>query len=273
MTHLAIIAGRGVLPLQVAKAAAGLGYEVFIFAIEGQADAAFDGFKVQTVRLGAIGHIQRQLNKCGCSELVMVGKVAWPSLAALRPDAAAIKLLSKLVRRGDDSVLRVITQYFAEHGITTLPVSQFLTDRAMPLGHVAGPPLDAAGETMIEIGVDLLDRLGNSDVGQAVVVQNGRILAIEAAEGTSAMLARSAGLIDSHAGVAVFVKMQKSGQDQRLDTPFIGGDTLQAAAAAGIHVLAIEAGAVMLADDLPLISDLCEKHRLTFVGISATAQK
>ncbi len=161
MTHLAIIAGRGLLPLQVAKAAAGLGYEVFIFAIEGQADAVFDGFTVQSVRLGAIGHIQRQLNKCGCTELVLVGKVAWPSLAALRPDAAAIKLLSKLVRRGDDSVLRVITQYFAEHGITTLPVSQFLADRAMPLGHVAGPPLDATGQTMIEIGVDLLDRLGN----------------------------------------------------------------------------------------------------------------
>ena len=273
MTHLAIIAGRGVLPLQVAKAAAGLGYEVFIFAIEGQADAVFDGFTLQTVRLGAIGEVQRQLNKCGCSEVVMVGKVAWPSLAALRPDAVAIKLLSKLVRRGDDSVLRVITEYFAKHGITTLPVSQFLVDLAMPPGHVAGPPLDAAGQTMIGIGVDLLNCLGNSDVGQAVVIQNGRILAIEAAEGTSALLARSAGLIDSHAGVAVFVKMQKSGQDHRLDIPFIGGDTLQSAVAAGIHVLAVEAGAVMLADDLPLIADLCEKHRLTFVGISATAQK
>ena len=273
MTHLAIIAGRGLLPLQVAKAAAGLGHKVFIFAIEGQADAVFDGFPVQSVRLGAISQIQIQLNKCGCSELVMVGKVAWPSLATLRPDAAAIKLLGKLVRRGDDSVLRIITQYFAEHGITTLPVSQFLADRAVSLGHVAGPPLDAAGQTMIEIGVDLLNRLGNSDGGQAVVVQKGRVLAIEAAEGTSAMLARSAELIDGHAGVAVFVKMQKSGQDQRLDTPFIGGDTLHAAVAAGIHVLAIQAGAVLLADDLPHISDLCEKYRLTFVGISATAKK
>ena len=75
MTHLAIIAGCGALPLQVARAAAGLGYEVFIFAIEGQADAVFDGFTVQTVRLGAIGQIQRQLNKCGCSEVVMIGKV------------------------------------------------------------------------------------------------------------------------------------------------------------------------------------------------------
>ena len=273
MKHLAIIAGRGMLPLQVAKAAAGLGYEVFIFAIDGQADAEFDGFTSQTVRLGAIGQIQRQLKKCSCSEVVMVGKVAWPSLLDLRPDAVAIKLLSKLVRRGDDSVLRVITQYFAEHGITTLPVARFLANRATPLGHVAGPPLDAAGQTMIEIGVDLLDRIGKSDVGQGVVIQNGRILAIEAAEGTSAMLARSAGLIDTHAGVAVFLKMQKLGQDLRLDTPFIGGDTLQAAAAAGIHILAVEAGAVLMADDLPLISDLCEKHRLTFVGISATAQK
>jgi len=116
-----------------------------------------------------------------------------------------------------------------------------------------------------------LDKLGACDVGQSVIVQNGRVLAIEAAEGTSAMLVRSADLIDSDAGPAVFVKMQKSGQDHRLDTPFVGAETMRAAAAAGINILAIESGTVMLADDLQKLADICTAHGMSFVGISATA--
>jgi len=202
---------------------------------------------------------------------VMVGKVVWPSLGALRPDAAGMKLLGKLIKRGDDSVLRVISQFFAEHGVKTLPVNMFLDGRAMPSGHVAGPIVDEHGESLIEIGVSILDKLGACDVGQSVIVQNGRVLAIEAAEGTSAMLARSADLIDSDAGPAVFVKMQKSGQDHRLDTPFVGAETMRAAAAAGINILAIESGAVMLADDLQKLADICTEYGMSFVGISATA--
>ena len=116
-----------------------------------------------------------------------------------------------------------------------------------------------------------MDKLGACDVGQSVILQNGRVLAIEAAEGPSAMLARSADLIDRGAGPAVFVKMQKSGQDQRLDTPFIGAETMRAAAAAGINILAIESGAVMLTDDLRKLADICTEYDMSFVGISATA--
>jgi len=119
--------------------------------------------------------------------------------------------------------------------------------------------------------VSILDKLGACDVGQSVIVQNGRVLAIEAAEGTSAMLVRSADLIDSDAGPAVFVKMQKSGQDHRLDTPFVGAETMRAAAAAGINILAIESGTVMLADDLQKLADICTEYGMSFVGISATA--
>ena len=271
MTRLAIIAGQGNLPLQVARAANEQGYDVVIFAIEGQADAIFDGFVVQPVRLGAIGQTKGFLSRHECSQMVMVGKVVWPSLDALRPDAAGMRLLSKLIKRGDDSVLRVISRFFAEHGVETLPVNIFLKGRAMPSGHLAGPRLDDHGETSIEIGVSILDKLGACDVGQSVIVQNGRVLAIEAAEGTSAMIARSADFIDAGAGPAVFVKMQKSGQDHRLDTPIVGADTILAAAAAGINILAVESGAVMLADDVQKLSDICSEYGMSFVGISATA--
>ena len=271
MTRLAIIAGQGNLPLQVARAADKQGYDVVIFPIKGQADAIFDGFAIQPIRLGAIGQTRDFLIRNDCSHMVMIGKVVWPSLATLRPDAVGTKLLSKLVKRGDDSILRVISQFFAEHSIKTLPINMFLEGRAMPFGHVAGPPLEDYGKSLIEIGVSILNRLGTCDVGQSIIVQNGRVLAIEAAEGTSDMLARSANLIDADAGPAVFVKMQKSDQDYRLDTPFVGVETMQAAATAGINILAIESGAVMLADDLEKLADICTKYRISFVGISATA--
>ena len=271
MTRLAIIAGQGNLPLQVARAADEQGLDVVIFPIEGQADAVFDGFVVQPVRLGAIGQAQGFLSHHDCRQMVMVGKVRWPSLAALRPDVVGMRLLSKLIKRGDDSVLRVISQFFAEHGIKTLPVNMFLEGRAMPTGHVAGPGVDDHGKALIEIGVSILNKLGACDVGQSVIVQNGRVLAIEAAEGTSAMLSRSVDLIDADSGPAVFVKMQKSGQDHRLDTPFVGAETMQFAAAAGINILAIESGAVMLADDVQKLADICEKYGMSFVGIAATA--
>ena len=271
MTRLAIIAGQGNLPLQVARAAEEHGYDVVIFPIEGQADAVFDGFVVQSVRLGAIGQTQGFLSHHDCRQMVMVGKVSWPSLGELRPDVVGMRLLGKLIKRGDDSVLRVISRFFAEHGIKTLPVKMFLEGRAMPFRHVAGPDVDDHGQVLIEIGVSILNKLGPCDVGQSVIVQNGRVLAIEAAEGTSAMLARSADLIDADSGLAVFVKMQKSGQDHRLDTPFVGAETMRAAAAAGINILAIESGAVMLADDLQKLADICEEHGMSFVGIAPTA--
>ncbi len=273
MTRLAIIAGQGNLPLQVARAADKQGYEVVIFPIKGQADAMFDDFAIQPVRLGAIGQTRDLLIHNDCRQLVMVGKVVWPSLGALRPDAAGIRLLGKLIRRGDDAILRVIGRFFAEQGIKILPINMFLAGRVMPFGHVAGPSLDNYGKSLIQIGVSVLDRLGACDVGQSVIVQNGRVLAIEAAEGTSDLLARSANLIDTDAGPAVFVKMQKSDQDHRLDTPFVGVETMRAAAAVGINILAIESGAVMLADDLQKLSNICTKYRISFVGISSTAGK
>ena len=79
-------------------------------------------------------------------------------------------------------------------------------------------------------------------------------------------------LIDADAGPAVFVKMQKSGQDHRLDTPFVGAETMRAAAAVGINILAIESGAVMLADDLQKLADICNDYGMSFVGISAAAE-
>ena len=266
MSRLAVIAGQGRLPEDLARHARDQGYDVVIFRIAGQADAAFQGFETFEVPLGAIGSTRRRLTDSGCTSMVMVGKIRRPSLAELKPDAAAVALLAKAVGRGDDALLRVISDYFAEAGIETLSPDSLMPRVRMPEGLLAGD-VDAVRRVDIELGFEVLAALGDHDVGQAVVVQDGRVIAIEAAEGTDAMLERAAALLDPAATAAVFVKAPKAGQDMRLDPPVAGAETLRRAAVAGIGVVALKADGVILADEPETLRSLAEELRLVVVGI------
>ena len=273
MKRLAIIAGKGNLPIDVAKTATADGYDVLVLPIEGQADADFTSYQASSIRLGGIGKTRSIITQHGIDQLVMVGKVVWPSIAALRPDFDGVKLLGKMITRGDDNVLRLIAAYFAEKGIKTIAPDRFLPHRKMPLGVVHNGissdqgAISPEAEGAIACGVSVLAALGTHDVGQAVIVQNGRVIAIEAAEGSDAMIIRSETLLDPDGGVACFVKMAKSGQDLRLDIPVFGGDTIRSAAAAGLSLLAVEAETVLLADDLASIRATCAGHCITLIGI------
>ena len=137
MTRLAIIAGKGQLPVDVAGAAAADGFDVLILAIKGQSDADFTAYQTVPIRLGAIGETRAIMVQHKIEKLVMVGKVSWPSMAALRPDFDGVKLLGKMMTKGDDNALRHVAAFFAEKGIETMAVDAFLPDRKMPLGLVA----------------------------------------------------------------------------------------------------------------------------------------
>ena len=86
MTRLAIIAGKGQLPVEVAAAATDDGFDVLMLPINGQADADFTAYRTMPIRLGAIGKTRAIMVQYKIEKLVMVGKVSWPSMAALRPD-------------------------------------------------------------------------------------------------------------------------------------------------------------------------------------------
>ncbi|MDB2498883.1 UDP-2,3-diacylglucosamine diphosphatase LpxI [Alphaproteobacteria bacterium] len=270
MTRLAIIAGKGQLPVDVAAAANANGFDVLILSIEGQADADFTAYQTMPIRFGAIGETRAIMVQHSIEKLVMVGKVSWPSMAALRPDFDGVKLLGKMMTKGDDNALRHVAEFFAEKGIETMAVDAFLPDRKMPLGLVAGDEPDAQSMAMIALGANILAALGTHDVGQSVIVQNGRVIAIEAAEGSNAMIARAAPLLDPAGGVACLVKMRKSAQDSRLDIPVMGYNTILSAANAGLCLLAIEADSVLLADDIAAIKSLCQTHGITLIGIDSS---
>jgi len=262
MGRLGIIAARGTLPLELAQAAQSKGERPFIICLEGQSDADFSAFEHTVFAPGQLKAVTRALGQSGCNRLLLAGKFTRPSLRQLKLDSAGAALLGRLALKGDDTALRLISEYFSSHQITILPNTDFLPERLLPKGYHFGRSLNEGEEAALRTGVQLLSDIGHLDVGQAVIAQQDRILAIEAAEGTAAMISRTADLIDSTADGAVFVKMAKSRQDKALDMPVIGIETIESLARAGVQVLAVEASHTMLADTLIAVEAVLSDHQM-----------
>lgn len=248
---LGILAGGGTLPGRVAAAAQAAGRRVFLVGLEGFADPALLApFPHARSRIGAAGHILDLLRTHACRDLVLVGPVRRPSLFDLRPDAEGARLLARIGRAafaGDDGLLAAVVRVLGEEGFSVVGAHEILTDVVGPKGLLSRTGPDAAALADIARGVAVTRALGAVDVGQGCVVQQGIVLAVEAIEGTDAMLARSAALRRPGPG-GVLVKLVKPGQDRRADLPTIGIRTIRAAAEAGVRGVAFEAGGTILAE-------------------------
>jgi DUF1009 family protein len=249
--RLGIIAGGGELPAKIAAAARAAGRPVFILGLEGFANAAvLAPWPHEIQRLGAAGRIVAALREHGCQDLVMIGPVRRPSLLDLRPDAEGAKLLARVGRAafaGDDGLLAAVIRVLTEEGFRVIGAHDILREAVAPSGVLTRTAPDAQAMTDINRGVQVARLLGSADVGQGCVVQQGLVLAVEAVEGTDAMLARAGALRRDGIG-GVLVKLVKPGQDKRADLPTIGPDTVRHAAAAGLRGLAFEARATILAE-------------------------
>ncbi len=170
---------------------------------------------------------------------------------------------------GDDGLLAAIVRVLGEEGFRVLGAHEVLTEAVGPRGQLGQIGADAAAMADIERGRAVLRALGQVDVGQGCVVQQGIVLAVEAIEGTDAMLARAAGLARPGPG-GVLVKLVKPGQDRRADLPTIGPATLRAAAAAGLRGVAFEAGGTLLTDRSACIIE-ADAAGLFLLGIDAVA--
>jgi UDP-2,3-diacylglucosamine hydrolase len=248
---LGIIAGGGPLPAKVAAAARAAGRGVFIVGLEGFADPAILApWPHEMRRLGAAARIIAALRENGCQDLVMIGPVRRPSLLDLRPDGEGAKLLARVGRAafaGDDGLLAAVIRVLTEEGFRVIGMQDIMREAVAPAGVLTRTRPDAQAMTDVKRGIHVARVLGTADVGQGCVVQQGLVLAVEAIEGTDAMLAR-AGLLRRDGIGGVLVKLLKPGQDRRADLPTIGQQTVRNAAAAGLRGLAFEANATILAD-------------------------
>jgi DUF1009 family protein len=251
-----ILAGGGPLPGQVAHAALAAGKQVFLVGLAGFAEAKILApFPHAMVRLGAAGKILELLRGHGCRDLVLVGPVRRPSLLDLRPDAVGTKILARIGRAafaGDDGLLAAVIRVLSDEGFSVLGAHEIVREVLAPAGLLGRVAPDGLMMADISRGVAVVRALGGVDVGQACVVQQGIVLAVEAIEGTDAMLARSAPLARPGPG-GVLVKLVKPGQDRRTDLPTIGPATVREAARAGLVGIAFEANGTILTERQAMI--------------------
>ncbi len=259
---LAIVCGGGAFPAAVAEAVRRRGREVLLFPLRGFADeAAIRGYPQQWIYLGAIGRFLRMVKQQGSRDVVFVGTVHRPRLRDIRLDWTTIRWLPayvRVARQGDNHLLSNVARLFDHLGMRVRGVHEVAPELLVPPGVLGRHRPSETEESEIKLGRSALQALGPLDVGQAAVVIGGRVIAIEAAEGTAAMLARVAevrrsGRVHAAPRAGVLVKAPKPGQERRLDLPAIGTDTVAQAAAAGLKGIAVEAGGTIAADANALV--------------------
>ena len=248
---LGIIAGSGLLPAHVARAAQAAGRDVFIVGLEGHAEPALLApFPHAFMRMGAAARMLSVLREKGCRDLVLVGPVKRPSFRDLRPDADGMRLVARIGRAafgGDDGLLKAVIRVLGEEGFRVLGAHEVLGGLVGRSGLLTRIAPDEQAQADIARGIAVCRALGSADVGQGCVVQAGIVLAVEAVEGTDAMLSRCGPLAWPGPG-GVLVKLVKPGQDRRADLPTIGAQTVRGAVAAGLRGLAFEGGGTIIMD-------------------------
>ena len=267
MKPLGIIAGSGPIPLMLAEQCLAEGRAFFIVGIAGAASAKISRFPHTWVGIGAVGGLMRALRQHACEEVVFIGAVRRPDLHHLKLDWGGMRFLPRYARAalgGDDQLLRALVMEFERHGFKVTGAHEVLADICAPagiLGMVQPSPDDQADITR---ALDVARRTGALDIGQGAVVCGGVVLAVEAAEGTDAMLARCAQLPQGLRATpqtnggrrrGVLVKLPKPGQERRIDMPAIGVTTLRLAAEAGLAGIVFEAGGALLVDVSAMIRE------------------
>lgn len=244
------------MPLRVANAATSAGRSVHIFALRGAAEPEIENFSHTWINFGHIGKILSVSKAENCGEMVIVGSARRPRLADLRIDFGALcsfPTLLGLMAGGDNSVLSGIIEFFESKGFKVLGAHEIAPELMAGKGVFSKRRPAKADRRDIAIGLEVIAALGALDVGQATVVAQQYVLAVEAAEGTDRMLQRCKDLnkwdtSGNRKRSGVLVKCAKPGQERRIDLPTVGPETIRHVSQAGLAGIAIAANEVLIVD-------------------------
>lgn len=271
---IGIVSGAGSLPFAVADAAARHNRHPVLFALRGCANAEkVASYPHHWIGLGQINLLCRLAQREHCADLVFIGSVVRPTLSQLRLDLGVLALLPRVVgmfRGGDNHLLSGVADFLEHRGFRLLGAHEVAPEILMPEGPIGRRRPSESQRVDIGLGLALLRAIGQFDVGQAAVVAEGHVLAVEAAEGTDEMLAqlaslRQKGRIRSSGGV--LVKAPKLAQDRRIDLPTIGPQTVLGAARAGLAGIAVVAGGTIVAE-AERLRQTAEREHMFVVGLA-----
>lgn len=269
---LGIIAGGGALPRRLIDACRRSGRDFFVLALRGQAEqVTLQNAPHRWVGLGAVDEAVKILKSEGVKTVVLAGSVRRPSLFEMKPDLRALQVFVKLGMSafGDDTLLRAVTQELEKDGFSLVGAHEIDPGLLTPEGVLTKKKAPTpAHQADIDYGIRAARALGALDIGQAVVVQQGIVLGVEAVEGTDELLQRCRMLRKKGRG-GVLVKLAKPQQDKRLDLPAAGVMTVAKAYEAGLEGIALEAGASLLLDP-DSVSAAADRMGLFIVGVRPT---
>jgi hypothetical protein len=263
--QLAIIAGNGIYPRELARAARTAGVQkIFAIAFEGETDATLVELvdEICWIRVGQLSRMLASLRDSKISSAIMAGQIAPRNLFDLHPDWRALLLLAKLKRRNAESIFRAIAGELEKIGIILLPATTFLEDFLVTRDLIAGPKLSRREESDVDFGWEIGQKVAALDIGQTVIVKNGTVLAVEGFEGTNETIHRGGKLAGNG---AVVIKVAKPNQDMRFDVPVVGPETISVAVEAKIRVIALEAGRTLLLEK-EMVLEESKKARISLFG-------
>lgn len=253
---LGLVAGGGALPVRLARQCQAAGRPLFVVRLKGMADPALAAFDGVEAGIAELGKGFSALKAAGCQAVCLAGVVKRPDFAALKPDLRGLKALPGAIaaaRRGDDALLRFLVGEFESEGFEVEGAHEAAAGLTLPAGPLG--KLKPSAEQMNDLhkAFHVAGEIGRLDIGQGAVVCAGLVLAVEAQEGTDAMLERCAALPEALRGApearkGVLAKRPKPIQEERVDLPVIGVSTVIAAARAGLAGVVGEAGKVLVLD-------------------------
>ena len=268
--RLGLIAGNGRFPFLVLEGASRLGHDVTIVAIKEEASPALktaaahqSAADLHWISLGQLGRCIAIFRDAGVARAVMAGQVKHTKIfSRIKPDLTFLTALSRLKTKNTDALITAVADVLADHGIALENSTAFLQPLLARGGVLTGrgPTEDECAD--LEFGYRMADAIAGLDLGQTIVVKDRAVVAVEAMEGTDAVIARAGHLAGP--GTCV-VKVAKPAQDMRFDVPVVGVPTLTAMRGAGATVLSVDAGRTLVLDGDGFY-EWADAHGMTVVG-------
>jgi DUF1009 family protein len=262
-----LIAGNGKFPFLILEAARSRGVDMVVVAIK---EEAFEEINrccntVHWVSLGQLGKLIEIFRREGVTHAIMAGQVQHRQIfSSIVPDLKLIRLLASLKLKNTDSLIGGVAQVLEEEGVTLLESTAFLKPLLPEPGILTRRAPDEVENKDIAYGRRIAREIARMDIGQSVVVRDQACVAVEAMEGTDAVIRRAA-VITGNQRITV-IKVSKPKQNMRFDVPVAGLPTVQLMAEANASALAIDAHKTLLIDREKLI-DFANARGISIVAI------
>jgi DUF1009 family protein len=247
---LGLIAGNGRFPFLVLDAARAEGHEVTVIAAREEAfseladAAARHQAPIHWISIGQLGKCISLLKESGATHAVMAGQVKHTKIfGGIVPDLTFLSVLKELGSRNTDGLIGAVAKVLRDRGIELIDSTALLTPLLAGAGILTSRAPDEDEQKDFAFGYPMADAIAGLDIGQTIAVKHQAVVAVEAMEGTDAVIARAGHL--AGAGVRI-IKVAKPNQDMRFDVPVIGPATVQAMRSAGASALSVDAGKTLI---------------------------